>query len=405
MINVGLLKMVMNPKKSSLSDCLFLALLPALLFILAIPTTLAIGISSVPFPKYYFFQPDMEIGMDMACYDYTDDCETYVEGELSQYTQLSSLVQSSANEKAFMFSMKLPADMQPPGEHLGYIGVTDIKKTASSGITVITKVRKVIRVMVLYGLPYAEVSFSAPNINENEIARFIFDVSNYGKQDLMLVYGNVDIYNSDGKKAGSAGSKSTGIRSTETTSIIVEWDSKGAVSGQYTAVGTLHYDGNEKIINQTFIIGIKDVQLVNHTEEFEEGKIGRMDINAKNAWNGPISGLYAVVNVNQTEFKTPTISLGNFQEGTLTGYLDATGLKKGSYDAEITLHFDGMQKTEKSSIIIYRPKGKGIYLPMQLGLNTTTILIIALIALVIFNIVMLLWMRKKGKGKSEGELS
>ncbi|PIN85947.1 hypothetical protein COV19_07055 [Candidatus Woesearchaeota archaeon CG10_big_fil_rev_8_21_14_0_10_44_13] len=369
-----------------------------LLFMLSVPAAFSIGISSEPMPYYYFFTPNMEISMEMKCYDYADDCLPYAEGEFSENVMFGSLVQTGDNEKSFSVKVNMPPEAGAPGEHRLYLGVSDVKNTASSGISVLTKVRKIMRFMILYEEKYVQASFSAPNINENEVGKFTFTVSNFGKPDLMLVYGQIDIFNDQGEKIGTAKSGSRGLKSTESKTLTAEWDSKGIKAGQHTAVGILYYDGNEKLMNQTFLIGMKDVSMINYTDKFEEGRISRMDINVKNSWNGPINDLHSSISVNGTEFKTPSITMGAFGTGTLTGYLDATMLKKGRYDAEIKIYFDGSEKTQAAKIEVFKPKGKGVYLPMQLGLNTTTLLIGAILLLVIFNMIMLLWMRKKRTG-------
>lgn len=374
---------------------IFIYSLYLLLVVILAPAAVSIGISSEPLPRLYFFKPNMELTISMKCFDYTDDCEPYAEGKFSENVVFSSLKETGQNEKGFTAAIKMPQDIGAPGEHKLYIGVTDIDKRSSSGISVITKVRKVLRFMALYDEKYADVSFSAPNINENEKEAFLFDVSNFGKDDLVLVYGEVDVFNSQGEKVGSAKSGSTGIKSTESAAIKAEWDSKGIKSGQYTAAGRLFYDGNEKLMNQTFLIGTKDVEIISHTMDFEESRISRMDINVRNTWNGPINELYGVVRINKTEFKTPSIPLGAFQEGILNAYIDASQFRLGKHDIEITLHFDGSQRTEESSINIFRAKGKGIYLPMQIGMNSTTLLTALILLLLLLNIIFIIWTKRK----------
>lgn len=380
---------VINAKKSiNILFCLFVLLVIS-------PAVASIGIGSSPLPKLHFFEPNMELVIDMKCFEYTDDCEPYATGEFSEYLTFSDLTETGPNEKSFRVTVKMPAEIGTPGKHTLYIGVTDIEKSASTGISVITKVRKAVNFMVLYETKYAAAAFSAPNINEDETAIFRFEVSNFGKQDLMLVYGKVDIFNIKGEKVGSVKSKSTSIKSTETKTISAEWDSHGTIAGEYTAVGTLVYDSIEKIMNSTFLIGTKEVEILNYTKNFEIGKISRMDIDIINRWNGPINDLYAVVNVGQIEFKTPSISLNAFQSSTLTGHIDTTNLESGEHEIEMTLRFDGNEKKEKGIINVFKSKEKGLYLPMKLGLNLTTALICLVVLLVLFNIIIVLRMRKK----------
>lgn len=374
-------------------------ILLCLFFILVIsPAVASIGISSIPYPKLYFFEPNMELVLNMKCFEYTDDCEPYVTGEFSEYAVISDFREAGQNEKSFKVTIKMPAEIKTPGKHELYIGVTDIEKRVSAGISVITKVRKVVNFMVLYETKYAKVSFSAPNINENETAMFMFEVSNFGKPELMLVYGKVDIFNNMGQKVGSTQSKSTIIKSTKTKSLSAEWDSYGAVPGEYAAVGTLLYDGNKKVINQTFLIGTKDIKILDYTRNFEAGKISRMDIDVRNKWNGPINEMYAAVKILEKEFKTPTVLLNAFQSNTLTGYLDTTNIEPGIYPAEIIVYFDGNQKKEDGKINITAKEE--IRLPIKIGFNPTTILILSVVALIILAIINIIVTLRERKKKS-----
>ncbi|HLC46413.1 MAG TPA: hypothetical protein VJI75_01600 [Candidatus Nanoarchaeia archaeon] len=381
-----------------------------LLFILAASLSLsssavsAIGISTGQLPSLYVFEPGKEITFQMTCYEYTNDCEVYSEGDLSEATVITPLKQTDEDSKNFIITIKIPATEPNPGRHALYIVASDVKSQIDAGISVLTRVRKSFVFMVLYGSPYIEAALSVHNINEGEEGRLIFSIINYGKYDLGSVYGTADIYNSEGVKVGRAMTGSHPIKSTEGVTLTAFWNSSGNKGGDYLAVGKIYYDGSEAYLNQSFLIGQKVLSLVNHTKDFEVGKISRMDILLKNEWNGPIDSAFATVILNGTVSKTPSVSFFQFQTQAVSAYIDTSPSSPGEHEVLFTLSFDGFYKEVKGTINVFKSEEPEPYMPFGLGMNTTTLLVITIVLLVLLNLFMM-FIHKRNKEHKKPEQS
>src|SRR3989344_7960266 len=110
-----------------------------LLFILAASLSLsssavsAIGISTGQLPSLYVFEPGKEITFQMTCYEYTNDCEVYSEGDLSEATVITPLKQTDEASKSFIITIKIPATEPNPGRPAPNIGASDLKPQFEAG--------------------------------------------------------------------------------------------------------------------------------------------------------------------------------------------------------------------------------------------------------------------------------
>jgi len=106
--------------------------------------------------------------------------------------------------------------------------------------------------------------------------------------------------------------------------------------------------------------------------------------------------------INNEFIKTPNINLAPWDKGVITSYWDTNNIEIGSYDAEITICYDGKTTVETGKISVVKKKEALIEKPgaITISLSTTTILILIIILLIITDII---WIIKKrgGKGKQK----
>ena len=329
------------------------------------------------------------------------DVNISLEGPLSKYAELSEN-RLDGNGK-FELELKLPNEIKIPGKNRIKVVVTEIpKKNDFQGSLIGTsiQIKAAIDINVPFPGQYLEITkFSAENVNKGEPVFFDLSFKNKGKEDL-FVRSRIDIYSSENEFIETLDLGEGQVNKTQSKSLVKKLSTKDYNPGRYNATAFVDY--GEKSANSSvgFGIGSLNIDIVNYTNEYIVGEgLKKFDLEIESGWNDKIDGAYAdVVIFNSTKdvanFKTSTTSLEPWQKEKIEGYFDITGVRKGIYDAEATLHYFGKDtgntKTENLQILFNETKENRM---QRLVYIIGGVFVLALIVLIVLSV----YLKKKKK--------
>ncbi|MBI2451577.1 hypothetical protein HYV50_00695 [Candidatus Pacearchaeota archaeon] len=308
--------------------------------------------------------------------------EVYVLGDLSDYVKISrDELNGPGNVNVLL---QLPDKIEKPGVHRIRVGINKIGGGQQGAISVVASVVGVIDVRVPYPGKYAEIQFSATNANVGEPVEFKLTISSLGHETI-LADSRVELYDSRGKKVDTIDMGTNEISSTETREIVKNVDTKNYAAGSYKAVAVVDYGGEKPASAEAdFRLGELFVDIVNHTKEFERGKINKMDIQIESHWNDPIENVYGevfILGYNIPSFLTPSVNLDKFGKAILTGYFDTTTIDKNKFQAKVVLRYKG-KTTEKTVDLRFKREVNKLAVGIMI---VSLLIVIVLILLIIIN--------------------
>lgn len=280
------------------------------------------------------------------------------EGELSDTVTLyNALVDFSAEEdsKSFNYRVELPESIEKPGIHDVKIAIRELPKDVEEPGTFVgatTAVIHQVRIKVPYPGKYAEAELMIADAQPGETVNFFVKVNNIGMQDIMSARATIEVKGPTNEVIATVESEEKTIKSKESRDLAAHW--KADINpGVYHAVATLNYDGKFAKDEKNFYVGnlfidVKDVTV----KGFRLGEVAKFNIMIESKWNERIENVYAQMVIKDisgdtiADVKSASVDMGALQKETLLVYWDTEGVEKGTYDANIILHYAG-KTTEK----------------------------------------------------------
>ncbi|MFC1691772.1 hypothetical protein ACFL0W_06350 [Nanoarchaeota archaeon] len=352
---------------------LLLSLLVVLLVIpLLASSTLALGIgparTSIQFESNLEYEYSIEIlnnqNKDMKAVIYTI-------GELAEYIvpeERVLLIENTDASRKVNIKVNLPEKLAKPGTHTGEVVVIPLPATQSdetilikeSGeivlltqnkeakLTSMPAVTSQVHVLVPYPGKYVEAKFRISAKSEEDSAEFTIPVYNFGTESIGNVSATIEILGPTNERIGKI----------KTTSISLQSKSEGKLfalykerlnSGSYHAIARLNYDGVPLRLDANFNVGSEkiDIKTVALNPDFTLGSIAQLDILLENRWNKAVTNVFANVRVlnsngaELTNFKTASIDIEPYTEGTILAYWDTQNINPGTYDVDVSVQYEG----------------------------------------------------------------
>ncbi len=336
--------------------------------------------------------------------------EPYFGGDLEKYMRIinkTPVELEPGDYMSFQVELRLPSTLNKPGLLKTYIGVTE-KTGPDSGhgaINALTAVESILTVKVPYPGKFAEADLVVDNVNLGETPKFKVNVENKGKETISFISGIIRIEDDAELVKELEINAARGLISQKRISIPVRFDAKDVKPGEYKATAIVDYDGFKAVDEEIWRLGDLFVNLTNYTREFEINKINRWEIYVQNRWNKPMKSVFAEAKIIQggeqisIGARTPTLSLGPWQQDRLVAYWDTSGFVVGEYDAKITLFYENNKSENVIKINIIKPKKLQLQLPLiikNVGLQAALLAIVSLVVLLDI-IWLILVSRKKDK--------
>ena len=231
-----------------------------------------------------------------------------------------------------------------PGEYFVAVTVREVPagQTATIGATV--TVSKQIKFKVYSFEKDLQPSLSAFNINEGGNVTFTLGVQSVGYPDIEAVQGKIIVYNANKEKVGGPFiTVEKPLKGLESISFTEVFAAHAQPVGSYSAEAVVTYDGKQKIVNTTFLIGNMDVLVKDYTKEVEQG-FSEFVVRIASNWAYPLKNVYARLLVDGKELlQTPSINLEPWQEGELKAIMKVD-LEPGTYNGLLKIFFEGAFK-------------------------------------------------------------
>jgi hypothetical protein len=309
----------------------------------------------------YEFKPGLEFTQHYSILHPTKDTVIHLQGgEFTEYIELSrTFIPLNDEDKSFTLHFKLPKDVNPENFRPGNNGFSFKVRNAPSEnveseglITVSTGVTENINIYVPYPGYYAEFSkFNLANVNAGQNSTLNFEIWNRGKQDLLATNYEFKIKDKNQNTLFQKQNNIPRIKTQEKQALTIKIPSSTYNPGEYFAELKYYYTDKEIKENTTFKVGTLNVDIINHTKTVYNDSIQKFDINIQSDWNEVIPRVYAEVTLNGTiTSKSSPEDLSNFQEKTISAYLDTTSLQQGNYTIDIKLFYADKNKQQTSTL-------------------------------------------------------
>lgn len=267
---------------------------------------------------------------------------------------INKTIRANGPDRAKVFAyVRLPERMEPGPRHCG-ISITEMpEKGQQVGIAI--KIIAVVEIDVPYPGKYAKMSISAANVMPEEDLKIYTTIINLGTDDLNA---QADIIIKDYKN------NTVKLKKTD-SEIILSKESKqfpiiiraGTLnSGRYLVKAIYDY-GTEVISAETpFVIGQLNIELTNYTQTIKSGVISPFSVVVTSLWGNPLENTFAEIRIygNDSQListtRTPIATVAPYSTEIINGFIDATNISSGNYNADIILKSNNLEFVNKVNI-------------------------------------------------------
>ena len=377
-----------------------------LMFLLFVPFVMGIGIT--PARTTVNFEPGLEKSVTISVINSESkdvNLVVAVQGDLAEYVTLpetSFSISSSQSSKDVKYDFKLPYELSP-GLHTAEIVILQLPEAGELGDAFIGAALAVVSqlyVYVPYPGKYAEADLSVLNLDDGNV-QFIIPVLSRGDFDLTSVKADIEIFTSLNEKIVTLKTNEIKVLSGERKEVTALLDTSQMNPGPYRAVATLSYDGEIIELERNFNVGKKRLSIESIVvNDFSLGEIAKFEILVKNEWSETVKGTYSQMLVKNdkgelmTDFKSPTYDVESLDKILMTAFWDTAGVKVGTYDASLLLHYEGLTDEQDLKLEVSENNinvvGMGYVISEKKGMfednQLLVFLVIGVILLILINI-------------------
>lgn len=406
----------MNKTKYKIT-VIFLLAIAILLFLST--NVLAIGIA--PGTKTIHFEPELEqdIGFSIINNEHKHlKVILFVRGELNQSVILpKSIVELSPEQESVRlgYKVKLPKKIKEPGTHIAEIVAMEIPGQEQGQTVVGASAAVISKLKVEVPVPgkYAEAKVDISEGSFDKPTMFVVKLFNKGKQDIVRAKSTVEVFGPTNEKLATLETQERSAKSGQRTELVTSWLDENINPGPYFATITVFYDGKTIKLQQNFEIGslLMDIEKI-EVKNFRLGGVAKFDITVENKWNKLIEDVFVQMQINDeqgdfiTESKSSSENIEALSKTVLNTFWDTEGVKEGTYDTKVILHYQDKQterqyksfvSLEKIRVVPIGITGEAV---LEGGVGRSSILVILIVLLIIINIGWLIYFKKRGKSKS-----
>ncbi len=387
---------------------LLIAFLIVMISLASIEYADAVGLSSNSLKVVLDFKPNLKRTFTYAVLTNAGRIMDYplsVKGIDSDYFHLSTdkfEQVPSGESRTFSVDMELPEQVEAPGIHDTLICVIEGEGRVEGAIGTRVEMCASVAFRVLYYSKYLVIeNMNVPNADRGDIIPIDLVVKSWTEQDISNLKATIDIFGPDekgyDKKITTLYSDEKSLPSNGKKILSAYLNTENLDPGEYRAVATVFYDGNEANISKSFRIGLLTVKLLNYTQLFERGKVNKFDVLVDSRWNRMIDYIYADINIGNDSIRTPSSSLESWKNTTLTAYWDLTEKKTGTYKGNIILHYGENSSMQEINVkvVIGKEEIRRIMTSTIIG----AIVVILIAILVILSLKTIKMNRKENEGK------
>lgn len=330
----------------------------ALFLILALAVPLASSLRMSPGSAHVTFEPFYENEFDVVLTNnrnHAIDVAIDIDGSLAQYFSATEVSLRPRGTALSTVSFTLPEDI-PPGANKVYITFTEDFYDPEEGM-IATRTATRLRVEVWKPYPgrYAEIELTPNHVAVGENTDVEVRIQSRGDQ---LVRGDLQLRVLDFERRliDSEIVSNVEVESDATWRRFVMLNAEEYEPGRYRVQARYDYGSAVAEDEQTLIIGVREVELLNATQDvYLDTGINPFTVDVENLWNEPIENVEATFQLGRSTARTPSVNLARFTQKTLRGHWEVDdALEPGTHNALVTVSYrDGEPVTRSFPVRVH----------------------------------------------------
>jgi|SRR3989344_2490359 len=343
----------------------------------------------------------------------------YVEGEFNETVKLyDSITRFGSNEdsKTFKYNVKLPNEIKKPGAYDINIVAREVPISSSGGAISVGATAAVItqlRVMVPYPGKYLDANIRVSETDLGKPVTFIIPLNHLGTETIVRAEGIVDIIGPTNEKIDSIITEVVSIEPGESIQLKAVWDSSEVKAGKFLARLSVTYDGDVANAETVFSLGDILIDVLDiYVKDFKLGQIARFNILVENKYSEEIKDVFASLDIiNEkgdlvTSVKSASEPILSGAKEELTIFWDTAGVKEGTYDATLKIHYlDKVTERQLKAIVglnsikIDFVGATARAISVESGLKNNSLMMFVIFILVVVNIAWFVYFKRREKKK------
>jgi len=379
-------------------------------------TVAAIGIT--PSKRVVNYKPGQTLtyGIDIINNGHEElEVTIYPRGEFTDKIKLSTqIVKMTPDEesKRVNVDFRMPDKIDVAGPHTIEIVAIGSTPTPENQKAVIKADLAVISKLVLdvpYPEKYTEAKIYVTDTAGDRPVQITVPVFNKGSEDISQANLKIAVYSSDGTKIDEMTTEKRGIKTGESTKFTLPAN-KEYQPGDYKAVATIYFDGEQIEVETLFNVGEMAIDLRGLVvNDFKLGGVAKFEMLLYSGWSVELKNVYAEMQITgedntvYTDFKTVAIDLPPREVRMLEGYWYTEGISPGIYTAKVTLHYANKISQKEFELEVSDNKivtrgmktGEAVTATEDLNIGKSSFLILVIILMLAIITVLIFKLKKK----------
>lgn len=266
------------------------------------------------------------------------------EGELADYVSFpTEYVTLEGQETKIEYAISLPKGLSP-GEHVTRILISQALTPGADGIGSRIVLPFTIRINVPYPEKFVKASLEViPTGSQLTVAA---TVENLGEKTVDSVTPRVSITDVFRQQVTTIPLDAEPLGLFEKKTFEKTVDIGKLKNGIYRATAAIAYDDNTVAVVKDFTIGVPIIGVLSKEKFFKAGDVSPFTMDVENQWNAPLKNVVATLIVTSkgqevAGVRTDPFDLEIREHRHVTAYLDARKLVPGTYDAVLTITYEG----------------------------------------------------------------
>lgn len=326
------------------------------------------------------------------------------DGEIGQYIVLDKELAEIKNGEAWVkYKLTLPTEL-PPGDREGGIIISELLEDTSKENIVyfVPAVRHKFIVRSPYPGKYITGRIFVTNSNTEEPAAFTLALANWGTEKIESTKATLTIKGPTNEEITVLKTEEISLDPGKEGKLMGSWTAENP--GTYFVEAIVEYDGKTFQLSQPFNVGNLEIEIENiQVNNFKIGQIAKLDIYLRNKWNQQLKteGKVDIFKDARliSSFNTVPVEVGALQSGMMEAYWNTEGIEIGEYDISVKASYAGKtsEKTFSSIVSIDQITMRDMASAKVVGtgLKGNSLLIMLIIFLIIGNIILFFYVRKR----------
>ncbi len=292
-----------------------------------------------------------------------------------------------------------------PGEYiLGLTVVEEPNLENGGGINILVAVSKNIRIEVYTYDKEIKATLDVPNVNQGSKTKVGLGAASVSYTNINKVQGEIILYDNKNHELARKTTEEKPLKSMQGIGFTETFDTEKLEPNTYFAKGIITYDGKQKELNTSFLIGNMDLVVKDYTKELPPG-FSDFTIKVSNHWGNNLNNIYAkVILDNQELLQTPSINLAPWADGELKGIIKID-LEPKKYAGKLKLFYEGETKEVPIDITIKKllEATAQEQKPQQTSEFPTVLVTVGILIMVILLLAMIFILKRKQPGEKKDE--